>query len=1082
MPPLPISVCKQLLFVPLFFFIFSFGLSAEPIFKENKGQWPNHVLFVANIPSGNIFFERNGFKFEFYENPLFVHPTQMGSDYSSLPKHSSSNYHVYFQEFVGSNPYVEVIGSLPGNGYYNYFLGNNPDHWATEVKAYHRITYFNLYPKIDLRVYTKLGKIKYEFVVHPGGNPNDILMHYQGVDELFLEDDALMVNLSFAWVKEHKPVSWIEKNGEKEKVSTSFLISEDKVTFKLNKDFPLEDKFILDPFLSFSTFSGSTSDNFGFTATYDEDEFLYGAGIVFGAAGTYPTTIGAFQNTFGGGTIDIAITKFNQDGSGLVYSTYIGGSLNEAPHSLVTDTENNLYILATTGSSNFPTTVNAYQTIFQGGPNVPFQFGFGFSHPEGLDLAVIKLNPAGTALLGSTLLGGTGNDGINNAQQLNYNYGDQFRGEIILTSTGNVVVGTVTGSPDFPTTTGAPQTLYGGGLTDGIVFSLNNTLTELQFSTFFGGNAADAIYSVQESENNGFIYAAGGTLSASLNFGNSAGLTPNAPGGVDGFVIALNTLSNVLVYGTYIGTNTYDQVYFVETDIFGDVYILGQSIGNIPIVGQVYHNPNSGQFIQKLTPTLDSIIWSSRVGRGNAGHVDISPTAFLVNVCGQIYMAGWGGSTNNSFATPTQSSTAGLPVTADAFQSTTDGNDFYLALYSPNMQELSYATFIGGPISAEHADGGTSRFDKKGNVYQALCGGCGNNNDFPTTPGAWSSTNQSNNCNMAVLKFSIEVIIPSFSIFDGIPLCVGQDIPFENNSIGGNVFLWEFGDGNFSTEFEPIHIYQAPGEYLITLIVLDSLGCSPPDTSFATLSILPPQNPNLPRNFMVCIGDELQINLPNNFDFEFFPEGSIFQDNGQASFIPIQGVDYFFESTDENGCIFSDFFEFDFREPSPPPLPNELIFNVFENPIIDLSQTDFLSLFWRPENLFSCSECFTTRLLFESEELVELIYTNIFGCTDTLRFLVRFDSDPFIPNAFTPNGDGINDLFRPILADYNKFHLIIFDRWGNKVFETRNPGVVWDGTGVNGNPSPAGMYNYILNFVNIRNEERVISGSVTLIR
>ena len=112
--------------------------------------------------------------------------------------------------------------------------------------------------------------------------------------------------------------------------------------------------------------------------------------------------------------------------------------------------------------------------------------------------------------------------------------------------------------------------------------------------------------------------------------------------------------------------------------------------------------------------------------------------------CGQIYLSGWGGNTNG------MGGTDDMLITDDAFQSGTDNSDFWFGLLSQGAEDLIYGSFLGGSQSAEHVDGGTSRFDKNGTVYQAVCAGCGGNSDFPTTPGAWSSTNDSFNCNMAL--------------------------------------------------------------------------------------------------------------------------------------------------------------------------------------------------------------------------------------------------------------------------------------------------------------------------------------------
>jgi hypothetical protein len=185
------------------------------------------------------------------------------------------------------------------------------------------------------------------------------------------------------------------------------------------------------------------------------------------------------------------------------------------------------------------------------------------------------------------------------------------------------------------------------------------------------------------------------------------------------------------------------------------VYVFGQTAaptGEL-ISNAAYSVSTGGQLLAKFNHGLTSVLWSSRIGATSGpgvGIPNISPTAFLVDYCDKIYISGWG---SNIYIALT---TTGLPVTPDAFQSTTDGQDFYLAVFDIDMSALSYATYFGGAESDEHVDGGTSRFDRRGRVYGAVCAGCGSHDDFPTTPGAWSSTNNSFNCNLGVFKFDFE--------------------------------------------------------------------------------------------------------------------------------------------------------------------------------------------------------------------------------------------------------------------------------------------------------------------------------------
>ncbi len=210
----------------------------------------------------------------------------------------------------------------------------------------------------------------------------------------------------------------------------------------------------------------------------------------------------------------MALTKFDTTGSFLIWSTMYGGSGDDLPHSLIVNSANELYVLGTTGSPNLPTTVGTYDNSFGGGTAYTPQ-GIGVSYPLGADMVVARFSADGTQLLGSTYLGGSLNDGHNSAANLKVNYADEMRGEVLLDDEENVVIVSCSTSPDYPTTAGAPQITFGGGTHDGVVSRLNSTLTSLQWSTFFGGNDADAAFS-GELDPSGDLYICGGTTSTNL--------------------------------------------------------------------------------------------------------------------------------------------------------------------------------------------------------------------------------------------------------------------------------------------------------------------------------------------------------------------------------------------------------------------------------------------------------------------------------------------------------------------------------------------------------------------------------------
>jgi gliding motility-associated-like protein len=291
----------------------------------------------------------------------------------------------------------------------------------------------------------------------------------------------------------------------------------------------------------------------------------------------------------------------------------------------------------------------------------------------------------------------------------------------------------------------------------------------------------------------------------------------------------------------------------------------------------VYSVANGGQFIHELNPTLSTTVFSTVFGTGK-GTPDIAPSAFLVDNCQNIYVAGWGG-TLYSYNVPT-STTNGLPVTANAFQPTTDGSDFYFMVLQKGATALWYATYFGGPISLEHVDGGTSRFDKNGIIYQAICEGCGGNSDMPTTPGAWSSTNNSPNCNNAIVKFKMDLLhtVASFIIAPNVTAgCAPFWVTFKNITTYGKTYKWYFGDGDSSFATTPSHQYTKPGSYKVMLIATDSSTCNMVDTAYATVRVVPPLTMSPIPNAAICFGDSVNLNAvsPGATSFAWTPAAGL---------------------------------------------------------------------------------------------------------------------------------------------------------------------------------------------------------------
>ncbi|MES2835878.1 MAG: PKD domain-containing protein [Bacteroidota bacterium] len=803
-------------------------------FVENKNQWKSTVLFKADLDGGNLHLEKDRLLFHFYEKEKYRKFHGISKEEYAKIKDLKIGVSAFEIKFLNSS-FQLAEGKKAHQDYNNYFIGNNKKTWAGNVKKYNEVYYNNLYQGIDFEIIGLKNAVKYNFYVQPNTNPNQIQLKYNGTDSIFLDKGQLNIITSVGTILEQAPFAYQYIDGKRIKINCEFVLKNNTVSFQLgkyNKNYEL----IIDPELIFSSYSGSIADNFGMTATPDNYGNLISGGIAFDIG--YPTTLGAYDTTYDGlvqsGSCDVVLSKYNNNGTVLMYSTYLGGTETEVVNSIIVNKQNELFIYGITGSSNFPVTKTAFDTVFNGGVFADYSSGQGTRFNHGTDIYVSKLSANGMSLLASTFIGGTQNDGLNISSELKFNYGDIFRGEIMVDEYSEVYVASTTLSSDFPVTVGVVQPVN-KGFSEACVFKFNSNLSELIWSTFLGGTKQDAGYSLAVNDSL-HVYVTGGTNSSDFFSSTNAYQSILQGTSADGFLTILNKDATAVIASTLTGTSLYDQSYFIQLDLKGYPYILGQTqaYSTFPISNGVYSNPNSSLFIQKFKKDLTGFLFSTLLGSGSS-KIDLSPTAFLVDYCETIYLAGWCGEFG-----PTTTMT----LTSDAKQDTTDGFDFYLMRLDKDSADLSYASYFGGHLSREHVDGGTNRFDKQGVVYQSVCAGCTNNDDFPTTPNVVSATNNSTNCNNAVFKLDFEQKIVSANITaQSFKICAPYTMQFFNSSGGFTSYTWDFGNGDVtSTDLNPSRTYNVPGIYPVKLIVENPLTCNLRDTNFIYVEVLPALN------------------------------------------------------------------------------------------------------------------------------------------------------------------------------------------------------------------------------------------------
>ena len=757
-------------------------------------------------------------------------------------------------------------------------MGKDQSKWKSKVRAYKNLHYDQIYDGIDLEAYWYKGYLKYDYILSPEADVSQIVISYKGVETPIIKEGNLIIKHEFGEILEQIPLAYQLIDGKKIEVDCQYkILPNNDVTFEFPQGYDENFELIIDPQLIFSTYSGSATGNFGMTATNDSEGNGYMGGTVFNVG--YDTTTGVYQPNYAGRT-DIAISKFNSaDGSQLMYSTYLGGSGNEAVNSMVVDNNDRLVILGVSGSSDFPIDTNAFQTNKASNVSVD-QSLYDQNYNNGNDIVISKFSEKGDSLLTSTYFGGNSSTGLNFDSsdptsiddKLVYNYGDHFRGEIVVDSSNNIYIGSSTHAINMPTINSFE------GLQDGIIAKFTPDLSQLVWARYHGGLLDDAIYSLKVIDSNK-VLVGGGTRSYNDFPTTSGSYSDTAFGGrSDGFISIISADGTTVEHSTFIGTSNYDQVYFIEFDRFRNVYAFGQTSGGVfPIKNSSIANSGTGQFIIKLDPNLNSLQMAHTFGDSTGdGTINISPTAFLVDRCLNIYVSGWGGSiiVNNPIygSEGLKRLRSNMPL-ADEFSSSTDNNDFYFYVINRDADSLIYASYFGGTNSDDHVDGGTSRFDKNGVIYQSACASCRSNlDDFPTTSSAYATSRNitdplNGDCNNALIKFDFEVIPVAEFTIDTAEHCLNSGdtiaVFIENRSQRGNNTIWDFYGTQVNSDFQDTTIYfTQPGIFTIKQTVQDTI-CVLGNFITKTITVRPD---DIDLSFdiqdsIICYSDSVEINV-----------------------------------------------------------------------------------------------------------------------------------------------------------------------------------------------------------------------------
>ncbi|MDP4215157.1 MAG: PKD domain-containing protein [Bacteroidota bacterium] len=1183
-------------------------------FVENKGQWGAGIRYRAEMSTGSFYLGKKGFTVLLHDTTDLKRITAFrhGEQQRGMAPGGILHSHAYRVSFQGANEQPEIVADQPLDTYNNYFIGKDPAKWGAHCRVYQGITYKNIYDGIDLRYYTENGGLKYDLIVHPGADPNRIALKYEGQSKLILKKNQVTVQTTVGSVKEWIPRSYQVGQTDRRDVDCKYTISSDNtIKFRIRNYSP-DATLVIDPTLVFCSFTGSRSDNWGYTATYDNAGNFYAGGIVLNdnngdASGNgYPASPGAFQGSFAGGDAseggppyeyDVAIFKFNSNGTARVFATYLGGRGDEQPHSMVVDNAGNLIVTGRTSSVDFPSNL----------PNV--------GPCEGFDLFVTKFTADGSGLIGSRKIGGEGSDGVNfqpkyvlplGTRDLRLNYGDDGRSEVILDNANNIYLAGCTQSDSFPVTPGVFQG-KSGGKQDGILMKFSPDVSNVLFSSYIGGSDIDAAFVLALDPLTNNIYVAGGTESSnfpgvgkggSVLFPANQGTTDK----VDGWVSVVSNDGTNLINSTYIGTSGTDIVYGIDVDRLGFPYITGTTTGTWPIVNAAFSNPGGKQFIGKMKPDLSGWVYSTAFGKAGFPYPDISITAFLVDRCQNVYVAGWGGGIDISEGY-LNSNTTGLPTTASAIRKTSDGADFYFFVLQKDATSQLYGTFFGqinGNLG-DHVDGGTSRFDKQGIIYEAICANCAGGAAFPVSTNVVEPQNPVaafGGCNEAAVKIAFNFAGIAAGLKTNITGrgdtvgCIPLNAIFQDTIRQAKSYIWDFGDGTpplATTNYLEPHTYTAVGTYKVVLTAIDSNSCNTSDTvslritarndpatldfsytkvgpcssteyQFTNLSGAPAGKPFGSKSFVWSFGDNsAPITLgpqdtlhtflaPGTYNVKLslidtnycnYPDDTVkalyIAQNVKAQFTtPASGCAPY-NAVIDNTSIAGQKFYWDFgdgtvdsvdRTPPPhlypTPGPYTIRLRVVDSATCNITDATQFSITVSgaptaaftytpsapventPTTFFNTSTGGVKYIwLFgdgssETKATLDtvihqynrtdtfdacLVTINKFGCPDTACRPVAALVHPLldVPNAFTPGRFGQNGMVKVVGFGITKMDFRIYNRWGQLVFVSSDPGIGWDGT-LKGNLQPMDVYAYTLEAEFFDGTHAHKKGDITLIR
>lgn len=649
-------------------------------FEPNVGQADDAVRFLARGHGYSLFLTRDGATLSL----------QKQNAAGKVEKQSAVR-----MTIEGAQESASIDGENPTEGRSNYFIGNDPEKWRTDIPNYGGVRYRSIYEGVDLVYYGNGQQLEYDFVVRPGYDPRAIKLKFEGVESAKVDEVSgdLILDTGAGELRQLKPFVYQNKDGQRSEIASAYSLKRAdgayEVSFNLAQ-YDASTDLVIDPILAYGSYLGGNAFDEGRSITVDASGNAYVIGTA--ASRDFPTTPGTIKPALLPRTdapnsywYDAFVTKINPAGTGLVFSTYFGGrNGNESGGGIALDPSGNVLISGTTMSGDLPT-VNAYQPAFGGTDD-------GFA---------AKLNPTGSALIFSTYLGGGSTD---------------LGGSIAVNqTTGDAVFSGGSSSPNFPTTPGAyKQRLCDNtpGSCNGIFYS-GSYLVKLTstggivYSTLFDAGIADVV--IDSSDN--AVFAG----SAAMNAPTTAGsYQPVSSGGADGYIGKMNPAGNSLLFATFLGGGLQsDRIRAIVLDSAQNMYVTGTTentaFPTTPGAFDTTYNGGHDGFVTKLNPAGSALVFSTFLG----GTAKDEPFAIGLAANGDVFAAG------------ESLSNATFPQRNPLLQS----GSIFLTRLTADGAAISFSTFLGTGGAYDLATDAQSNAYLTGHALTVL-----------VTPGAFQTT------------------------------------------------------------------------------------------------------------------------------------------------------------------------------------------------------------------------------------------------------------------------------------------------------------------------------------------------------